>query len=63
LLGSQEGLYFLGLNIHFSFIFQKSKKPEYKVVVVKVKDAMKMTHTAKFRKALDVMMNARKTDK
>ncbi|KDR14540.1 zinc finger protein 43-like isoform X4 [Zootermopsis nevadensis] len=33
----------------------KTKKPVYKIVVMKVKDA-------KLRKALDVMMNARKTD-
>jgi hypothetical protein len=27
-----------------------------------MKDAMKMTHTRKFRKAVDLMMNARKVD-
>jgi hypothetical protein len=52
----------MGLNRYFLLIFQKTEEPKYKVVIVKVKDAVKMTRTAKFRKSLDVEMNARKMD-
>jgi RNase P protein component len=43
-------------------MFQKTKKPKYKVVIVKMKDAGNVTHSAKFKKALDLMMNAKEED-
>jgi hypothetical protein len=46
----------------FAFMFQKTKKPKFKVVIVKVKDAMNMTQTAKFRKALDLVMTAKQEE-
>jgi hypothetical protein len=43
-------------------MFQNTKKPKYKVVIVKMKDAVNMTHTAKFKKALDLVMNAKEEE-
>jgi hypothetical protein len=40
-------------------MFQKTKKPKFKVIVVKMKDAENMTHTGKFKEALDLVMNAK----
>jgi hypothetical protein len=40
-------------------MFQKTKKPKFKVVIVKMKDAVNMTHAAKFRETLDLMVNAK----
>jgi hypothetical protein len=37
-------------------MFQEEEKPKFRVVIVKMKDAVNMTHTTKFRKALDLVM-------
>jgi hypothetical protein len=38
------------------FMFQKRENPKVKVVIVKMKDAVNKTHTAKFRRASDLVM-------
>jgi hypothetical protein len=43
-------------------MFQKTKKPKYKVVIVKMKDAVNMAHTAKFKETLDLVMNAKEEE-
>jgi hypothetical protein len=43
-------------------MFQKTKEPKFKVVIVKMKDAGNMTHTAKFRETLDLVMNIKEEE-
>jgi hypothetical protein len=43
-------------------MFQKTKKPKFKVIVVKMKDAENMTHTGKFRETLGLVMNAKEKE-
>jgi hypothetical protein len=43
-------------------MFQKTKKPKFKVIVVKVKDAVNIPHTLKFKETLDLVMNAKEEE-
>jgi len=43
-------------------MFQKTKKPKFKVIVVKMKDALNVTHTGKFKETLDFVMNAKEEE-
>ena len=43
-------------------MFQKTKKPKFKVIVVKMKDAVNVTHTGKFKNTLDFVMNAKEVE-
>jgi hypothetical protein len=43
-------------------MFQKTKKPKYKLIVVKMKDAVNMTHTGRFKENLDLVMNAKEDE-
>jgi KRAB domain-containing zinc finger protein len=40
----------------------KTKKPKFKVIVVKMKDAVNVTHTGKFKDTLDFMMSAKEVE-
>jgi hypothetical protein len=43
-------------------MFQKTKKPKYKVIVVKMNDAVNTSHTGKFKETLDLVMNAKEEE-
>jgi hypothetical protein len=43
-------------------MFQKTKKPKFKLIVVKMKDAENMTHARKFKETLDLVMNAKEEE-
>jgi len=43
-------------------MFQKTKKPKFKVIVVKMKDAVNMSHTGKFKETLDLVMNTKEEE-
>jgi hypothetical protein len=43
-------------------LFQKTKKPNFKVIVVKVKDAVNMSHPGKFKETLDLAMKVKEEE-